>query len=730
MLRKVLHLGLRLLYRFRAYNTEALATPGPVLLLPNHVSWLDWLFLGALLEDDWKFVTSSVTAQNSWLHRRVMINGRTFPVDTNSPYSVRAISEHLEKGGRLVLFPEGRISNTGTLLKLFDGTGFLVRKSNPTLITCYLRGANRLPFVRHRGWTKWFPRVSAHFSAPFHAPALPDRPHAEEREHLTTWLYDRLIEQQFEVESAHGPRDLLAAIAETARAIPGRIAFEDLSCTVLSYRRLMLAADLLARQWRRRFGTKPGERIGVLLPNVCGLPSVLIGLWAARKVPALLNYSAGMETMRACARLSGLKRLVTSRRFLEFARLDVSAFASDGIEIVFVEDVRAGIGGFDRIVGLIRHQFSPAAGLRVPEIQPDDVAVILFTSGSEGMPKGVELTHSNLLANVRQCISVIDLTDDDRFFNALPMFHSFGLTGGMLFPLVRGCSAYLYPTPLHYRVIPTLVYQHACTVLLGTNTFLNGYARTAHPYDFSSVRYVIAGAEKVQAATFDLWAKKFGVRILEGYGVTECSPVISVNTRIGMKLGTAGKPVPGLECRTEPVEGVPQGGRLLVRGPNIMKGYLNSEANAAFKALGGWYDTGDIAWIDQDGYVHLLGRLKRFAKISGEMVSLTAVEDALAGAFPKLGPKCDIAVIARPDPDKGEVLIAVTNTPGLQLSDVRAVLRERGLPNLAAPREIRTVNSIPKLGSGKTDYRSLARLPEKAPESPVETSRAISDARS
>jgi acyl-[acyl-carrier-protein]-phospholipid O-acyltransferase/long-chain-fatty-acid--[acyl-carrier-protein] ligase len=302
------------------------------------------------------------------------------------------------------------------------------------------------------------------------------------------------------------------------------------------------------------------------------------------------------------------------------------------------------------------------------------------------------------------------VTDNDRFFNAMPLFHSFGLMGGTLFPLIRGCYTLLYPSPLHYRVVPTLVYDRACTVLMGTNTFLNGYARKAHAYDFNSVRYLMAGAEKVQTATLDTWARKFGVRILEGYGATECSPIISLNTRMDPLIGSAGRLVPGLAYRLEPVEGVEDAGRLFVRGPNVMKGYLNPEANAKFQELAGWYDTGDIVHVDGDGYLHIRGRMKRFAKVSGEMVSLTAVEDALAGAFPQFGLRCAVAVIARPDVDKGEKLIAVTNESRLQLADLRAAIKAKGLSNLCAPRELRVVPTIPKLGTGKTNHRELEKM--------------------
>jgi acyl-[acyl-carrier-protein]-phospholipid O-acyltransferase/long-chain-fatty-acid--[acyl-carrier-protein] ligase len=700
---------LRLCFRFRAFGSASLKTQGPVLLIPNHVSWLDWLFLYAVLDDNWKFVTSRSTADANWVLRKMMVNRRTFPVDTTSPYAVRDMAEYLEKGGRLVLFAEGRITLSGSLMKIFDGTGFLIRKTNAKVITCYLRGASRLRFVRHHGWRRWFPRVTAHFSEALQAPDLENISHTVARQKLTTWLRDQLTLQQFNVEMADGPQNVLAAVVETATNIPGRVALEDVTFKELTYRRLLVGADLLAAEWRRRLGPASGENVGVLLPNVNAQPVALLGLWAAQKVPAMLNFSTGLPTMLLCAQLAGLKHIITSRQFLQKARLNLTVLEEAGIQLIYLEEVSAEISGWAKFAALTRHTFSTGAGLRAVPLRPEQTAVVLFTSGSEGVPKGVELTHRNLLANIRQAIAVIDVTDDDRFFNALPLFHSFGLTGGTLFPLVRGCYTFLYPSPLHYRVVPTLVYDRVCTVLMGTNTFLNGYARKAHAYDFNSVRYLIAGAEKVQTATLDTWARKFGVRILEGYGATECSPLISLNTRMEPGVGTAGRLVPGLEHRLEPVEGVEEGGRLFVRGPNVMKGYLNPEANEKFRALAGWYDTGDIVHVDDDGFLHIRGRMKRFAKVSGEMVSLTAVEDALAGAFPAYGLRCQVAVVAVPDEDKGEKLVAVTNEPKLQLAEMRAAVRAKGLSNLCAPREVRVVRSIPKLGTGKTDHRALQR---------------------
>ena len=701
----LLRLLVRCLYRFRAFNEGVLATPGPVLLVPNHVSWLDWLFVGVCLAEDWRFVTSSVTAGTSWVHRWLMINRRTFPIDTSSPYAVKRMAEYLQGGGRLVLFAEGRISTTGALMKLYDGIGFLLHKTSARVIPCYIRGAARLPWVKHPGWTRWFPRLSVHFGQALEPPRVDGVTTAEARQKLTVWLRDQMVLQQFQTEMEFGAANVLAAVAEMARQRPHFVVLEDATRKTLTYRRLWLGADLLARRWSAILSSE--SRVGVLLPNVSVTPLVLLSLWASGKIPAVLNFSTGTPTMLACAQLAGIRQLITSRRFLERAKIAPDPFLKAGVELIFVEDVRAQVTKWEALVALIRHRCG-FAGIPLNG-SPAATAVILFTSGSEGAPKGVELTHRNLLANVRQMLAVADISDQERMFNALPLFHSFGLTIGTLLPLIRGLYTFIYPSPLHYRMVPTVVYDRNCTILLATNTFLNGYARKAHGYDFHKVRYLFAAAEKLQEATANLWARRFGVRILEGYGATECSPCVSVNVPMLARHATVGRLIPAMQCRLEPVEGVVQGGRLMVRGPNVMRGYLNAEANAKFQALNGWYDTGDIAAVDADGFIQILGRLKRFAKVSGEMVSLTAVEDALAGAFPHYGLRCQVAVLSRPDEDKGEALIAVTNESHLQLTEIRAAIRSKGLTNLCVPREVKYVREIPKLGTGKVNHRELEK---------------------
>ena len=721
MIKVVFRWLLKWLFGFSAWNEGVLAAPGPVLLIPNHVSWLDWLFIVVCLDPDWKFVVSRTSAETSWLHRKIMLNRRTFPIDGTSPYAVKRMAEYLEGNGRLVLFAEGRLSRTGCLMKLFDGTGFLLHKTRAKLITCYVRGPHRLRLPSSPNGDKkfWLPKTSVHFSDILTPPHLEHLSTSQARVRLTNWLRDQMVRQQFETEVKMGPPTVLEAIVATARQRPKHRVLEDVSQR-MHYRRLLTGSVLLARQFERVLGSDDASRIGVLLPNVNATPVTLLALWASGKIPAVLNYSTGPVVMLACAELAGLKKVVTSRTFLEKARLNVDALSQAGIQFIYIEDIRGQISAWQKIAGALQMRWNPASLCRV-RANPSDTAVILFTSGSEGTPKGVELTHANVLANIRQMVSVCDLQDWDKFFTALPLFHSFGLVIGTVMPLVRGCSVMLYPSPLHYRVVPNAFYDRDCTIMLGTNTFLNGYARKANAQDFRSLRYMFAGAEKLQESTAGTWAQRFGVRVLEGYGATECGPCVSVNTPLAPRHGTAGKLLPAIEYRLDPVEGVAQGGRLFVRGPNIMRGYLNADANKKFKELGGWYDTGDIALVDEDGFVTIQGRLKRFAKVSGEMVSLTAVEEALAGAFPRFGLRFQIAIISRLDADKGEALIAVTNEPKLQMDDVRSAIRGRGLPNICVPRELKVLREIPKLGTGKVDHRELQKLVTDKPSEPAAT---------
>jgi acyl-[acyl-carrier-protein]-phospholipid O-acyltransferase/long-chain-fatty-acid--[acyl-carrier-protein] ligase len=425
----------------------------------------------------------------------------------------------------------------------------------------------------------------------------------------------------------------------------------------------------------------------------------------------MLNYTAGVDGMQAACTAAEVRLLITSRAFVEQAKLGDKLAALQGIErIVYLEDLRAQITLADKLWLLCRLPFPRGVEIETPTESP---AVVLFTSGSEGKPKGVVLSHRAMLSNIAQIRAIIDLNPDDRVLNVLPIFHSFGLTGGALLPLFSGSNLFIYPSPLHYRVIPELVYDRNCTILFGTGTFLGQYAKFANPYDFRTLRYVVAGAEKLAPAVRLQWIEKFGIRILEGYGATETAPVIAVNTPMAYRSETVGQFLPGIEYRLENVPGIERGGLLHVRGPNVMSGYLKAEQPGMLQtpesSIGaGWYDTGDIVEIDEDGFIHIIGRVKRFAKIAGEMVSLEAVEKLAQTA----APDAQHAASSQPDASKGEALVLFTTDATLDRAALQEAAHQLGMPELAVPRKIVRVETLPLLGSGKTDYVTLRKMAE------------------
>jgi acyl-[acyl-carrier-protein]-phospholipid O-acyltransferase / long-chain-fatty-acid--[acyl-carrier-protein] ligase len=486
-----------------------------------------------------------------------------------------------------------------------------------------------------------------------------------------------------------------------------RPALEDPERNPLTYGRLVLGALVFGRKLAPI--TAPGEAVGVLLPNMQGLAVVIFALNARGRVPAMLNFTAGVRSLRAACDLAGVKTVVTSRRFVEQGKLDdVVAALSDGRRIVFVEDLRASLTSLDKLAGLAESFFARRVAARSGR-GPDDAAVILFTSGSEGVPKGVVLSNANLVANARQIAAHAKgaLAPADVMFNPLPVFHSFGLTAGLLVGLLNGMKVVLYPSPLHYRQVPKLIGATGATILFATDTFLQGYARAADESDLRSVRYVIAGAERVKDETRRLWAGA-GATILEGYGATECAPVIACNLPDRNRAGTVGPFLPGIEWRLEPVEGIAEGGRLFVRGPNVMRGYLDPAApGGVTPPEGGFHDTGDIVTVE-DGFVTIRGRAKRFAKIGGEMVSLAAAETIAQG----LWPESNHVVVALPDPRRGEQIVLVTDKDKADREALAAHARALGFPELWVPKAI-LVAPIPVMGSGKIDIPATAEMARK-----------------
>lgn len=483
---------------------------------------------------------------------------------------------------------------------------------------------------------------------------------------------------------------------------------EDQDRHPLTYTGLIRAAFVLGRKIAAM--TQPGERVGVLLPSSAGVVVTFFGLHAFGRVPVMLNFTSGEANLKAALKTAGVTKILSAKRFVTQAKLDdLMTALGEVAEIIWLDDVRKTIGLADKLYGL-------SAGMAPRRFRvktdPDSPGVVLFTSGSFGAPKGVVLSQRNLVANARQVAAHIDLKPEWVMFNPLPTFHSLGLTGGVILPLLQGMKAFEYPSPLHAKQITDLLPQVKASILFATDTFLNQYARVAEPDDFATLQFVVAGAEKVRDETRQMFNTKFGgVELLEGYGATEAAPVVAVNHPDRNRPGTVGQIMPGMEYRLDTVPGIEGGGQLFLRGPNVMAGYISPNDPRGIEPLaGGWHDTGDIVDIDDEGYITILGRVKRFAKLGGEMVSLLAVED-MAGA---VWPDNRHAAVSVPDSKRGERLILVTDHEGAASAQLSEWARDNGAPELAVPKKIIKIAVIPVLGTGKTDYVAIQKLVEDA----------------
>jgi acyl-[acyl-carrier-protein]-phospholipid O-acyltransferase/long-chain-fatty-acid--[acyl-carrier-protein] ligase len=483
-----------------------------------------------------------------------------------------------------------------------------------------------------------------------------------------------------------------------------KLILEDQDRNPLSYTDLVRAAFALGRKIAAM--THRGERVGVMLPASSAAVVTFFALHAFGRVPTMLNFTSGIRNLKAACELAGVKRVLTANKFIEQGKLHDLVDALETVaKVSYLEDVRESIGLADKL-------FAAAAGAMpsafLTKASYNDPGVILFTSGSFGVPKGVVLSQGNLIANVQQIAAHIPLDPNWVMFNPLPTFHCFGLTGGVLLPLLTGMKAFEYPSPLHTKIIPPLLKDCGASLLLATDTFVNQYARVAERDEMAGLKFIVCGAEKVREETHNLIKERFGdVPVLEGYGATEAAPVIAVNKPTDNRRGTVGGLLPGVETRLESVEGIPGGGRLYVRGPNVMSGYLAADGTVEPLA-DGWHDTGDVVDISDDRWITILGRVKRFAKVGGEMVSLTAAEDLAVAVWPD----SRHAVIAMPDPKKGERLVLVTDRRDADSTALVAHAQSIGAPELSVPKKIMKVPEVPVLGTGKTDYVAIQRMVE------------------
>jgi len=708
VLKIFLHWLLTLIYKVEITGLDNYRKAGKrVLIVANHTSFLDPLLLGVFLPDDITFAISTQMSQRWWLKPFLRLS-RVFPMDPTHPLSLKDLIHYLEHDSKTVIFPEGRISVTGSLMKVYDGTGMVADKSEAAVLPVRISGAQFSHFSKLHGIVRLrlFPKITIQILPPETISAPENLRGKTRRAYCGHLLGDIMMKMMF-VTSPY--RQTIFTSLLEARKVHGgqhRIA-EDLERRPLSYDDLITHSIAIGNELKSI--TTSGENVGIFLPNSTKTLVTILGLQLYGRVPAMLNYSTGSAGMLSACHTAQVKIVLTSRRFIELGHLNEEAEQlSKQCELVYLEDLAKNITALNKFAALLKSRTADFWYKR-QAVDPHSPAVVLFTSGSEGTPKGVVLSHANILGNLKQLEACISFNARDIVFNFLPMFHSFGFTVGTMLPITNGMKTFFYPTPLHYSVIPEIAYEIHATIMFGTNTFLAAYAKKAHAYDFFNLRYVVAGAEKLQESTRQIWADKFGIRILEGYGATETSPITSVNTPLYHKAGTVGRFMPCMEHRLEPVPGINDGGQLHVSGPNIMLGYLLADNPGILvppeSVYGkGWYDTGDIVHVDDEGFITILGRSKRFAKVSGEMVSLTAVEQLAINAWPN----AHHAAISLPDAKKGEQVILVTTQKQATVNDLAAA--SPGVAHISLPKKILIVDAIPVMATGKINYPAVVAL--------------------
>lgn len=676
----------------------------------NHVSFLDPVLLFAFLPGDPVFALNGHLYRNR-LIRFLMRTADVMPFNPIEPGDIKELIAKVDGGRLCVIFAEGRVTESGGLMKIYEAPGLVADKSGAPLIPVWIEGPQYGYFSKTKGKLphRPLPKVRVIVGRP-RSFKLKDELRRQ-RDHISNEVYMILREMSFEVR--YNPDiSLFAQLMKTAKIHAKKGLFrrpkfvEDIQRKPQSYRDIVIKSFVLGKYLKRR--TEPEEHVGLFLPNSVAALCSFFGLTAYDRIPVMLNFSVGAQNMVSMCKTAQVRIVVTSLAFVKTAKMEdaVKMMEEAGVKIIYLEKAAKEIGLWDKINAYLRYKIK-----RVPIKKGGNrKAVILFTSGSEGTPKAVVLSHANIISNIKQMSAIETINVTDTVFNALPMFHSFGLVVGTLFPLFEGSKLFLYPSPLHYRVVAEIVYEIGASIMFGTDTFFRGYGRIAHPFDFHNIRFMFGGAEAVKPDTRNIWMERLGIRVLEAYGATECSPVVSANNRIFNRFGSIGKLLPAIEYKIEPVPGIEKGGELVVRGPNIMMGYILPDNPGMLVPLeGGWYHTGDVVEIDEIGFVYIRDRIKRFAKIGGEMVSLNAVHEMVCKAYETDG-EFQYGVVAIPHESKGEQIVLATNNRNVSQDGLHAYIRANAMSELFLPRIILYMEKLPVFATGKADNVTLKKI--------------------
>lgn len=707
MFRIIVKFVLRIFFRVEVRGWENWENPGDGLLIaPNYVSFIDPLILAVFLPEKVPFAIERRLTKKRFA-RFFLPLADTHILDADSPSTLKFFLTLLKGGGRCVIFPELQPTTTGLPMKLSTGVAMIADHTGAKILPIHIEGTEYTPFSRlpHKKNVRFFSKVIITV-LPACTLSIPYDLTGTKRTAAAARSFERIMCRMC-LEARVKKKNFFDNIIDARDKFGGNYRiYCDYGQKPVTFNGFIARVLLMSKALQEE--RPEGGNVGVLLPTSLGGIISVYALQRIGKIPAMLNFSLGARSMINSCKSADVRTVITSRRFIELGKLEalVSAALDAGIRIIWLEDLAPSITTCKKISAALRAQFIKSN----PEIpgETDKPALVLFTSGSEGAPKGVVLSYHNVCYNNAQTATRVEFYQADRVLNSMPIFHSFGLCAGMMMPPSLGVYTVLYPSPLHYKTIATICYDERITVLFATDTFLNGYAKAAADnYDFASIRLLVEGGEKLRESTQEIWFKRFGIRITEGYGVTEASPIVANNYYAHHKLGTVGQFVEGMEYRLELVDGVREGGRLWLKGPNIMLGYMRiTNPGVLEPPPNGWYDTGDIVKIDEEGFITILGRAKRFAKFGGEMISLTAVEEVINECWADF---IHAVVLIQGGP-RGETLALITTRKEMKRDELRQKLSEMGLAEIAVPKKIVYIQDMPLLATGKVDYVRLEEL--------------------